>query len=272
MIDPGLEGRVALVTGANHGIGAAVASALAAQGVAVGVSYLRRGAADHVPDAPSAYVEARAGGADWLVEQIERAGGRAVAVEADLADAATSPELFEEIERELGSVEILVNNASGWVQDTFLADPSDRFGRSLTRVSAATIDAPFAIDARAAALLIAKFADRYVERGSSFGRIISVTSSGRDGFPEEVSYGAAKAALESYTLSAAWELGRLGVTANVVHPPATDTGWITSGVAQQMREASPPVRIATPEEVAEVVVYLASEQARWLTGQRLRMS
>ena len=259
------------MTGANHGIGAAVASALAAQGVAVGVTYLRLEGASHTPETPSAYVEARAGAADWVVEQIERAGGRAVAVEADLADAATSSALFDAVERELGPIEILVNNASGWVQDTFLDDPSDRFGRSLTRVSAVTIDAQFAIDARATALLIAEFAHRHVERSSSFGRIISLTSAGRDGFPEEVSYGAAKAALESYTLSAAWELGRLGVTANVLQPPATDTGWITAEMEQQMREASSPARIATPEEVAEIAVYLASEQARWLTGQRLRM-
>jgi 3-oxoacyl-[acyl-carrier protein] reductase len=87
----------------------------------------------------------------------------------------------------------------------------------------------------------------------------------------EVSYGASKAALESYTTAAALELGRFGVTANVLCPPATDTGWINAAAAEQIRAEGPLYHIGQPEEVAELVVFLASHQARFVTGQRLVM-
>jgi 3-oxoacyl-[acyl-carrier protein] reductase len=102
----------------------------------------------------------------------------------------------------------------------------------MAAVTAATFDAQFAVDARATALLIAELARRHVARGATWGRIVSLTSRGPDGFPSEVSYGAAKAALENYTLSAAHELAPHGITANVVHPPITDTGWVTDAVRQ----------------------------------------
>jgi 3-oxoacyl-[acyl-carrier protein] reductase len=120
------------------------------------------------------------------------------------------------------------------------------------------------VDARAPALLIAEFARRHIRRGASWGRIIGLTSGGQGGFPEEVSYGAAKAAQESYTMAAAQELGRYGVTANMVHPPVTDTGWVTPEVRAQ-------AAVAQPDEVAEVIVLLASYQARHITGQVVRM-
>lgn len=269
MIDPGLAGRVALVTGGNHGIGAAIARALAAQGVAVLVSYLRL---DDGDSQPAAYAAGRASSADGVLAAIRSAGGTAVAVEADLADASTPEALLHAAEEALGPVEILVNNASGWVQDTFLAATADRFGRPLRPVDAASHDRQFAVDARAAALLVAGYARRHLDRGASWGRIVGITSAGTEGLPDEVSYGAAKAALESYTKSAALELGPYGITANLVHPPATDTGWVTDEVRAAVTASSPLRHVATPDEVAEVVTYLASEQARYLTAQVLRMS
>src|SRR5207237_3137676 len=122
--------------------------------------------------------------------------------------------------------DILVNNASGWVPDTFGPGP----GPGHQPVTAQTWEAQFAVDARAAALLIAEFAGRHAARGATWGRIIGLTSGGELGFPSEVSYGAAKAAQTNYTMSAAAELAGLGITANMVHPPVTDTGWVTPAV------------------------------------------
>ena len=88
----------------------------------------------------------------------------------------------------------------------------------------------------AAALLIAEFARRHIARGADWGRIIGLTSGGGLGFPEEVSYGAAKAAQVNYTMSAALELAPYGITANMVHPPVTDTGWVTARSARRRRQ------------------------------------
>ncbi len=274
MIDPGLNGRVALVTGANQGIGAAAAIALAAQGAAVFLTYLRLDADEHTGEAayPPEYDQLRSRSADDVVQQIRATGGTAAAMEADLADPAVPGLLLDRAEATLGPVEILVNNASGWLANTFLPQPTDRFGRRFYPVDATSHDRQFAVDVRAAALLIAEFARRHIERGATWGRIIGLTSGGPSGFPEEVSYGAAKAAQENYTVSAAHELGRYGITANMAYPPATDTGWITPEVAAAATAASPLHHVGQPDEVAEVITFLASHQARFVTGQIIRMA
>jgi 3-oxoacyl-[acyl-carrier protein] reductase len=103
-------------------------------------------------------------------------------------------------------------------------------------------------------------------RGAAWGRIIGLTSGGDLGFPEEVSYGAAKAAQVSYTMSAAVELARFGVTANMVHPPVTDTGWISDAVRDAVAVSPTLFHVASPAEVAGVVAYLASDAAALITA------
>lgn len=270
MPDGPLAGRVALVTGANHGIGAATARALAARGAAVLLTYLRL-AAGSEPSLPERYERQRARDAGEVAQEIVAVGGQAEAVEADLADPASAPILFDRAEEAFGPVEILVNNASGWLADTFKPVTTDRHGRPLRPVSAETIERQFAVDVQAAALLIAELGRRHVARKGSWGRIIGLASGGPHGFPEEVSYGAAKAALENYTMSAAFELGSYGITANVVYPPVTDTGWVTETVREAVQQDSTLFHVADPDDVAEVIAFLASDQAHLLTANVLHL-
>jgi len=258
-------GHIAIVTGANHGIGAAAAQALAQHGCAVLCTFLRVDDPDD-PGTPRAYRDHRAQDATAVVARIRDGGGRAAAVEADLSDPATPARLFDTAEEQFGPVDILVNNATGWLADTFAPAPADRLGRALQPVTAATWTAQFTVDAMAAALMISEFAGRHIARQGTWGRIIGLTSGGGLGFPEEVSYGAAKAAQENYTMSAALELAPFGITANMVHPPVTDTGWVTGAVREHVAASPALIHIAAPAEVAEVIAYLASDAAALITA------
>jgi 3-oxoacyl-[acyl-carrier protein] reductase len=258
-------GHTAIVTGANHGIGAATAQALARRGCAVLCTFLRIDDPDD-PGTPLAYRDHRAQDSTAVVARITGDGGKAASVEADLSDPGTPARLFDTAEEEFGPVDILVNNATGWLADTFTATSADRLGRSLQPVTAVTWTRQFSVDAMGAALMISEFARRHIARQAGWGRIIGLTSGGDIGFPEEVSYGAAKAAQENYTMSAAIELAPFGITANMVHPPVTDTGWVTGAVREHVAASPGLIHIATPDQVADVIAYLASDAAALITA------
>jgi len=262
--------HTALVTGANHGIGAATATTLAGTGCAVLCTFFR---VEDEPDpgTPQVYRDRRRQSAEEVVARIVAAGGRALAVEADLADPAVPHMLFDVAEEKLGPVDILVNNATGWIQDTFSPATADDHGRSLRPVTAATWRQQFTVDTMAPALLIAEFARRHVARAGTWGRIIGLTSGGDLGFPAEVSYGAAKAAQVNYTMSAAVELAPFGITANMVHPPVTDTGWVTDAVRSFVDASPAHFHVASPDQVAEVIAYLASDAASLITGNTITL-
>lgn len=242
--------RVALVTGGNQGIGAATAAALARDGFDVAVTYLRFDAPER--DLPEEYHHARA-------QEPEHGG---LTIEADLRDPATPPHVFDEVEATLGPVSVLVNNASGWRKDTFAGDVT---------VTADSTDMQLLVDARGGALMIAELARRHRARGDDWGRIVSLTSGGPMGFPGQVSYGAAKAALENYTMSASIELAPQGITANVVYPPVTDTGWVTDDVRAFVEQSTDHWHVAQPAEVAEVIAWLCTPAADLVTGNIIRL-
>ena len=263
-----------MVTGANHGVGAATARALAAQGAAVLITYLR------LP-VEAAGVSEAAGGpgqampADEVLARISREGGRAEVLEADLADPTSVPRIFDKAEATLGPVDVLVNNAAHCVADTFLPqsvlseETRAPDGTGVRTVTPEEHDRHFAVNSRAAALMMAEFARRYIERGASWGRIVNVSTDGAYVFPREVSYGASKLALEGYTRSAAVELGPSGITVNTVSLGAVQTGWISPELEERLSAEYPLRRVGRPEDVADVIVFFASEQARWVTAQTL---
>lgn len=286
LLDPKLRQKVALVTGTNnpHGIGAAIAQAFGEQGAKVFLHYFRwtpRSGADFQSRADSSpgesfYYSQQTKSIDEVLEGVRESGAQVAALEADLADPAAINTLFDGAEATLGPVEVLVNNAAHWEADTFLPSGADLPNKLVElwtdrpqTPNPQAFDRVFAVNTRAPALMMAEFARRHIKRGAQFGRIINVSTVGAERFPSEVTYGASKFALESYTRSAATELGKFGVTVNAVSLGPVQTGWITSMLEQAILPTIPLARIGTPEEVADVVLFLASHQARWLTGQRI---
>jgi len=282
MIDTRLDGKIALITGANnpHGIGAAMARGLAAQGVQVFITYMPVtkdtdiNAATGQPG-EAFYRQQIAQPPDVVIDSLRGFGVRAQAAAVDLTDARVIAPLFDQVESTLGVVNILINNAAHSTADTFLPDSAlltntrsvEWLTSGVPTLTADSHDAHFAINTRAAALMMTEYARRHIKRGEDWGRIINLSTDGSPAFPSEIAYGASKHALESYSRAAALELGQFGITVNVISPGPTQTGWITPRMADEITRATPLRRVGRADDLADAAVFLASHQARWITGQ-----
>ncbi|MFF2147343.1 3-oxoacyl-ACP reductase family protein [Kitasatospora sp. NPDC058190] len=235
-----LTGKVALVTGGSRGIGAAVAKRLAAEGAAVALTYVR------------AEEQART-----VVKEIEAAGGRAVAIRADLVEPDAAARAVEETVRELGGIDILVNNAG------FLT-----YG-PLAEVSVEELDRVLAVDIRSV-FLAAQAAARHMGEG---GRIISVGScfNGRVPGANFVLQATAKTALTGLTKGLARELGPRGITATIVDPGPIDTDMnpADGDSADFQRGLTALDRFGEAEDIAAAVAFLAGPGGRYVTGTAL---
>lgn len=285
MIDTGLKGKVAIVTGANnpYGIGAAIARALASEGVNIFIHYYSQ-EVDFQADKPNSnnkpglafFFKQQRKNADEVIKSVQEIGSQAYSMEGDLSNPNLATDLFNFAEKNLGQVDILVNNAAEYMADTFI--PSDTPGEkevlwedgpSISTIDVETHDRHFAVNSRAVAMLMATFARRIIERKANWGRIINVSADCAWGCPKEISYRASKYALESYSRSAAAELGPYGITVNVVSPGPVQSGYIASEGEEALIPDIPLRRIGRPEDIANAVVFFASEQAGWITGQLL---
>lgn len=273
MLDTGLRDKVVLITGANNprGIGAATARAFAGQGAKVFLTYLRLSpeifgvspeqAAQATAPGMALYHNLRTQSAEAIMAEIVAAGGKAAALEADLTDPTSIPQLFDGVEKAFGPVDVLVNNAAHY------EDPDTIF-----TTTAGSLERTFAMNARTTVLMIAEYVRRYQQRNGQWGRVVNLSTDAAQTFAGQIAYGASKAAIEAFTRSIAIEVGALGILVNTVAPGPVQTGYISPDVEQRESGRIPLGRIGQPEEIADVIVFLASDQARWMTGNVLKVS
>jgi 3-oxoacyl-[acyl-carrier protein] reductase len=262
MTDAQLKDKVVLITGANHGIGAATARAFAAEGACVAIHFLDAPPPSLFDNTYTALhaVKGRAA-AEAIVQQIQATGGRVMAVAGDLSIPSTIPTLYDQVEAIYRQVDVLVNNA------VHCEDPDTIF-----TTSAGSLDRYFAVNIRAEVLLIAEFVRRYQKRAGTWGRIVNLSTDAAQRFAGQIIYGATKATIEALTRSIAIEVGPLGITVNCVAPGPIQTGWMTPDRAEAEARNIPLRRVGLPEDIADAIVFLASNQARWLTGNIIKVS
>ena len=236
---PRLTDKVALVTGAARGIGAAIAARLAADGAKVVANYSRSEQA-----------------ANGLVNSIRDRGGDAIAVRADLSKLDEIPPLFAATIQRFGRLDILVNNAAF----------SDR--RTLDEVDPAHYATHFDLNVRGV-LFAMQEAAKHLKQG---GRIINITSGiVRARVAGSAVYAGSKAAVEAFTRCVAAELGPRGITVNSLAPGPTESDMLQTSVPAPVQKAlvaqTPFGRLGTPQDIADAVAFLASDDARWITGE-----
>ena len=293
MIDYGIKGKVALITGANNpqGIGAATAYAFAQQGAKVVLVYKREpreydeSKADR--NGTDRYFKANAGSAEVVVEKLREMGAEYLVLESDISNEEQVKGIYLATLERFGRVDILVNNAAGCDMEGI-----DNIGQ----ITQGVIDDTFAVNVRGSLLMTREFVNNFSGNSGSCGghaggcdghaggqdcgqgglsrggRVINLSTDSAQVFPGQITYGASKATLEALTRSIAIEVAKYGITVNCVAPGPTQTGWIDEDLEKAVIPMIPAGELIQPEDIAQTILFLASGQARMITGQVIKVS
>jgi 3-oxoacyl-[acyl-carrier protein] reductase len=237
-----LSSNIAIVTGASNdkGIGVAICRKFASEGADIFFTYWQSSEEWY----------------DLFRTEIRSLGVNCEGLEVDLAKPDSHIELLDSVAEKLGVPTILVNNAAHSIDSNYMD------------LNAKTLDDHYAVNIRATCLLSVEFARRFRASGKSAGRIINLTSGQEQGaMPGNLAYVATKGAISAFTLSLSAELAHLGITVNAVNPGPTDSNWMTDEIRDYLKSKFLMGRIGRPEDAARVIGFLASEEARWITGQ-----
>ncbi|MDH5739537.1 MAG: glucose 1-dehydrogenase [Nitrospira sp.] len=234
-----LSGKVAIVTGASSGIGRAIAERIAEEGAIVVVNYSKSSEK-----------------AQQVVVGIQARGGKALAVQADMSRVADARRLVADTVKQFNRLDILINNAGKFMP------------KSLEETTEEDFDGVIALHAKGPYFAMQEGAKALKEGG----RIVNISTGGTHlNFPGATAYLGSKAALEQYTKGLALELAPKGITVNCVSPGFTETGMMTDEYRQMGIQLTPLKRLGVPKDIADVVAFIVSEEARWLTGQTIQV-
>ena len=265
MVDYGLKDRVAIITGANNpqGIGATTALTFAREGAKVVLVYkklLRQFDKDKTDkNGVDRYFQANASNADIVESKLKEMNADYLILESDISNEDAVKEIYSTVMEQYGRVDILVNNAADGDMDGI---------DTIESITQNVIDDTFAVNVRGSILMIRELINNH----GNYGRIINLSTDAAQVFPGQITYGASKATMEALTRSIALEVAKYGITVNCVAPGPTQTGWIDDDLEKAVIPLIPMGKLIQPEDIAETILFLASEQARMLTGQVIKVS
>ena len=265
MVNYGLKDKVAIITGANNpwGIGATTALAFAREGAKVVLVYKKmdRPFDQNKTDKHGVdrYYAANAGDASVVSEKLDEMNADYLVIESDIANEDAVKEIYAQVLAKYGRVDILVNNAA----------TDDETGMdTIEKITQNVIDDTFAVNVRGSLLMTREF----IRHRGDFGRILYISTDAAQVFAGQITYGASKATLEALTRSIALEVAPYGITVNCVAPGPTQTGWIDEEFEKIVVPLIPLGKLIAPEDIAETLLFLSSEQARMITGQVIKVS
>lgn len=265
MISYGLQDKVALVTGINNpqGIGATTAFAFAREGAKLVLVYKKIARpfdeAKTDNNGVDRYYAANAGNADEVERKLQELGADYLLIESDISSEVAVKDIYSRAIDHFGHVDILVNNAA----------TDDETGLdTIEKITPKVIDDTFAVNVRGSILMMREL----INHRGTYGRIINISTDAAQVFAGQITYGASKATLEALTRSIALEVAPYGITVNCVAPGPTQTGWIDSEFEKQVVPIIPMGQLIQPEDIADTILFLASDRARMLTGQVIKVS
>ena len=265
MVNYGLKDRVVIVTGSNNpwGIGATTALAFAREGAKVVLVYkklLRDFNEDNTcKNGVDRYFKANAEDAAEVEAKLKEMGAEYLTLERDISCEDSVREIYSQVINKFGRVDVLVNNA---------ADGDMEGIDTIEQITPKVIDDTFAVNVRGSILMTQEF----IRHHSDYGRVINLSTDAAQNFAGQISYGASKATIEALTRSIAVETAKHGITVNAVAPGPTQTGWIDEELEKAVIPLIPLGKLIEPEDIAETILFLASEQAKMITGQVIKVS
>lgn len=265
MINYGLKNRVALITGANNpqGIGATTALAFAREGAKVVLVYKKifrpfdKNKTDK--NGTDRYFEANAGNAEIVESKLKEINADYIILESDISNEDDVKAIYSTVMDRYARIDILVNNAAEGDMDGL---------DTIEKITPNVIDDTFAVNVRGSIMMTREM----INHRGDYGRIINLSTDASQVFAGQITYGASKATLEALTRSIALEVAKYGITVNCVAPGPTQTGWIDEDLEKAVLPIIPMNQLIEPVDIAETILFLASEQARMITGQVIKVS